>query len=211
MTIGTIAGVGVLGVVAGAAHADARIDWATGFVIADGVGVADRHAPSPAVARGTSRRGAEEAAMKQIAALVPTLPVATGGTVGDRAKLAAGVTLAAEPETDGAWRVTVGVPIEAIRQAIDGPRAWTPSGGGAAGGDVGPAIVVVRVPRSITVTPAVGWRIAGQAVATLFVGKLPAWVDKATPVVRVTRATRGELAIDKPAGNASTLFVVAPE
>jgi len=86
------------------ARADAKVDWATGLVTADGVGIADRHAPSPAVARGTSRRGAEEAAKRALAAKIATLPLAIGGTVGERAKAAVdgAFAIAAEPETDGA-------------------------------------------------------------------------------------------------------------
>ena len=100
--------------------AHAEVDWAKGLVTAPGVGVADRHAPNPAVARGTSRRVAEDAARAKLATEVAALPVAGGGKVGDKAKdaavkarLAAAVEhaleLAAEPETDGAWRVTMAV------------------------------------------------------------------------------------------------------
>ncbi len=49
------------------ARADVAVDWAKGLVTANGVGIADRHAPNPAVARGTSRRGAEDAARKKLA------------------------------------------------------------------------------------------------------------------------------------------------
>src|SRR5690242_12110336 len=119
------------------AHAD--VDWAQGMVTARGVGVADRHAPNPAVARGTSRRAAEEAARGKLAVAVAALPVASGGKVSDAAKaadvkarLAAAVDhameLAAEPETDGSWTVTLAVPIEAVRQAITGPRTLAPGG-----------------------------------------------------------------------------------
>src|SRR5262245_28637146 len=115
------------------AHADVTVDWARGLVIADAVGIADRHAPNPAVARGTSRRGAEEAAEKLIAGKLAELPLAGGGKVADKAKddavkarldraVDAAITLAAEPQTDGAWRVTMAVPIEAVRQAIVGAR-----------------------------------------------------------------------------------------
>src|SRR5690242_5647577 len=67
------------------AYAEPKIDWSRGLVIADAVGVADRHAPNPAVARGTSRRVAEAAAKKLIAAKLDELPLAGGGKVGDRA------------------------------------------------------------------------------------------------------------------------------
>src|SRR5881396_2317502 len=129
-----------------AAADDVRVDWASGLVIADGLGIADRHAPSPAVARGTARRPAEDAAKKRLRAHVLDLPLATGGKVGDhvgdaavKARLdhaiEAAFALAAEPETDGAWHVTMAVPIEAVRQAIAGPRAWP------AAGDADPPVV----------------------------------------------------------------------
>jgi hypothetical protein len=162
------------------AHAaPASVDWARGLVIADGIGLADRHAPNPAVARGTSRRIAEEAAKQTLATKVGELPVASGGTVGAKAKadaavkdrlaraIANAVTLAADPETDGSWRVTLAVPIEAVRQAVVGPRAIT-----AGGDDTGPAVVVVD---GVTAKPGVGWKVGGLEAPTLWVTALPAW------------------------------------
>ena len=117
---------------AGSAHAD--VDWAKGLVTAQGIGIADRHAPNPAVARGTSRRAAEDAARGQLAKSVGALPVAGGGTIATKAKdpavkgridraVAQAISVAAQPETDGAWTVTMAVPIEALRQAlVGGPR-----------------------------------------------------------------------------------------
>ncbi|MFT3691710.1 MAG: hypothetical protein QM831_01130 [Kofleriaceae bacterium] len=116
----------------GVAHAD--VDWARGLVTANGVGIADRHAPNPAVARGTSRRSAEDAARADLAGQVAKLPVAAGGTVGDAAKDAAvksrvdravanAIAIDADPQTDGAWKVTMAVPIEAVRLAISGGPA----------------------------------------------------------------------------------------
>lgn len=132
----------LVGALVATAHAHAHVDWARGLVIADGVGIADRHAPNPAVARGTSRRAAEDRARADLAKQVAMLPVATGGTVGaaaasdpavksrvDRA-VADAVTLTAEPQTDGAWNVTMAVPIERVRLAITGgPRAATADAG----------------------------------------------------------------------------------
>jgi hypothetical protein len=166
-----------------AARADApKIDWARGLVIADGVGVADRHAPNPAVARGTSRRGAEDAARKVLAAKVGELPVAGGGKVADKAKkdaavkarldaaVAAAVTLDAEPETDGAWRVTMAVPIEAVRQALEGGARVL-----GADGDTG---TIVAVLEGMKGKPAVG---AIDAPA-IWVTELPAWAKDAPKV-----------------------------
>lgn len=159
--------------------APASVDWARGVVTADGIGLADRHAPNPAVARGTSRRTAEEAAKKTLADKVGDLPVASGGTVGAKAKadaavndrlaraIANAVTLSADPETDGSWRVTLAVPIEAVRQALVGPRAIA-----AGADDTGPAVVVVD---GVTAKPGVGWKVGGLEAPTLWVTTLPAW------------------------------------
>lgn len=163
----------------GAAHAD--VDWAAGLVTAPGVGVADRHAPNPAVARGTSRRVAEDAARAKLASEIGSLPVAGGGKVADRAKdaavkarLAAAVEhameIAAEPETDGAWRVTMAVPIEAVRQAIGGgPRVLGDKG------DAPPPVVVVD---GASGKPAVG----AVAAASVWAGVVPDWAKDAPHV-----------------------------
>ena len=178
---------------AATAHADAKVDWAAGLVTAEGVGIADRHAPSPAVARGTSRRGAEEAAKRELAAKIASLPVATGGTVGDRAKAAVdgAFAIAADPETDGAWRVTMAVPIEAIRIALAGPRALP------AGGDPGPAILVVD---GVKAKPAIGY-LDGAAI---FVDKLPPWAKDAPHA----KGTLAGGAITVSGGTPATLYVI---
>jgi len=163
----------------GVARAD--VDWATGLVTAPGVGVADRHAPNPAVARGTSRRVAEDAARAKLAGEIAALPVAGGGKVGDKAKdadvkarladaVAHAMEIAAEPETDGAWRVTMAVPIEAVRQAIEaGPRPLGDKG------DAPPAVVVVD--------GAAGKPVVGAlAAASVWVAELPAWAKDAPHV-----------------------------
>lgn len=165
-----------------AAHAEPpKVDWARGLVIADAVGVANRHAPNPAVARGTSRRGAEEACRKLLADKVGDLPVAGGGTVEKAAKkdaavkqrvaaaVAEAITLDATPETDGAWSVTMAVPIEAVRQAIAGPREL------GADGDVGPAVTIVD---GVKGKPAVGL----IAAPTIWVSEIPAWAKDAPKV-----------------------------
>lgn len=163
----------------GGARAD--VDWAKGIVTAPGVGVADRHAPNPAVARGTSRRVAEDAARAKLATEIAALPVAGGGTVGAKAKnagvkarLAAAVehamSLEAEPETDGAWRVTMAVPIEAVRQAIgDGPRVLGDKG------DAGAAAVIVDGVGGKPLVGAVG-------AASVWVTEVPAWAKDAPHV-----------------------------
>jgi hypothetical protein len=187
----------------------ARIDWAAGRITAGGTGVADRHAPSPAVALGTSRRGADQAAKQRISAKLAALPVASGGTLARTladpairarvdAAVDAAITVAAEPETDGSWHVTLGVPIEALRQAIDGPRALP------AAGDAGPPIVVVD---GVTAKPAIGWKLGGAAVATLWVKDVPAWAKDA-PRISARAVKAGEIAVDANPGTAATLYIL---
>ncbi|TMQ07126.1 MAG: hypothetical protein E6J90_44320 [Deltaproteobacteria bacterium] len=193
----------------------AQVDWAAGRVIAGGTGIADRHAPSPAVALGTSRRRAEEAARQRIAAALGSLPLAAGGTLADRlgdaanaagtalrgridAAVAAAITVAAEPETDGSWRVTLAVPLEAIRVALAGPRALPPTG------DRGPPVVVVE---GVAARPAIGWTVAGVAAATLWVSDVPAWAGSA-PRVTARSARAGAIDADSGSGSAATLYVI---
>jgi hypothetical protein len=183
------------------AHAD--VDWASGLVTAAGVGIADRHAPNPAVARGTSRRGAEDAAKKKLADEIAALPVALGGKVADIAKvetpvaarLAAAVdhavTVSAEPETDGAWRVTLAVPIEAVRQALAGPRTLP-----AAGDQDVPVAIVDGVGGK----PAVG----ALDAATIWVKAVPAWAKDAPHVTG--KGAKGRIEGITPAP--ATLYVI---
>lgn len=196
-------------VVTATAHAEVKIDWARGLVTADAVGIADRHAPNPAVARGTSRRGAEDAAKKLLAAKLGELPVAGGSTVAAKAKdkavkerleraVSAAITVAADPETDGAWRVTLAVPIEAVRQAIAGPRAL------AADGDKGPAVIVID---GVTAKPAVGWTFGGAAAPSLWVTEVPAWAKDA-PHATAKGAKAGAIELSGIDAGPATLFVV---
>jgi hypothetical protein len=186
----------------------ARVDWAAGRVTAGGTGIADRHAPSPAVALGTSRRGADEAARQRITARLAALPLATGGTLADKlasppvkariaAAVEAAITVAAEPETDGSWHVTLAVPLEAIRLALGEPRALP------AAGDRGPPIVIVE---GVTAGPAIGWTVGGTAAATLWVKDVPAWAKDA-PRVKARSARAGAIDVEAP-GTAATLYVL---
>ena len=197
-------------VLGGTARADdATIDWARGVITAGGVGIADRHAPSPAAARGPARRAAEDAARKRLAAALPALPLATGGTL--RAKLsdpqvearvaravADAIAVEAEPETDGSWRVVMAVPLEAVRQAVAGPRPLERDDG------AGPAIVIVEGAAG---KPAVGWKIGALAAPTLWVKDVPAWAKDARRI-KAKSSHRGQLELAEAAGSASTLFVV---
>jgi hypothetical protein len=187
----------------------ARVDWAAGRVTAGGTGIADRHAPSPAVALGTSRRGAVEAAKQRIAAKLGALPLASGGTLAPRladaavkaridAAVDAAIAIAAEPETDGSWRVTLSVPIEAIRLALDGPRALP------AAGDGGPPVVIVE---GVTARPAIGWTIGGAGCATRWVKDVPEWA-KGAPRIKARSAKAGAITVDATPGTAATLYLI---
>jgi len=194
----------------GTARAEgARSDWARGLVIASAVGIADRQAPSPVSARGPARRAAEDAARKQLAAALPALPLAAGGTLGkhladaaikarvDRA-VAAAIPLDAEPSTDGSWKVTLAVPIEALRQALTGPRPAPAS-------DVdGPPIVIVEGAR---VTPAIGYKLGKLAAPAIWVQDIPAWAKDA-PRIKARGASAGTIDLAEAKGSESTLFVI---
>jgi hypothetical protein len=188
---------------------DVTVDWGRGLVTAEGIGIADRHAPSPAVARGTSRRSAEDAARQRIAKHLAKLPLAGGGTLGDKAKdpaiqaridraVAAAYAIAAEPETDGAWKVTMAVPIEAIRQAIDGPRTLP------AKGDAGPSVIVID---GAAAKPAVGWQIAGTHGPAVWVKSVPAWAKDA-PHAKAGKAANGSIDLAGTDATDATLFVI---
>lgn len=199
--------------VASAEAAPPSIDWARGLVTAEGIGLADRHAPNPAVARGTSRRDAEAAARKELAKLVATIPVGSGGTVGDAAKkdkaaserieraVTNAITMAADPETDGAWRVTLAVPLEAVRQALSGPRVLGPGAS-----DAGPAIVVVE---GVSGKPGLGVTFSGVEAAAIWVDakQLPAWATDA-PRVKGSAPKKGVIEVSGITPTAATLFVV---
>jgi len=220
---GAAIAIAVASAVATAAPSDpgaAHVDWARGLVIASAVGIADRHAPSPAVARGTARRGAEDAARRTIAAAINALPRASGGTVGEAATtpatkaaladaVAHAVTLAADPETDGAWQVTLAVPIEAVRLALGHARTLPDAG------DHGPAVIVIDGERAPS---ALGWHVAVHGadaeVATLWVDAAPAWA-KSAPHVQASVKPGGVLELaSEIAGRAGTselasaLFVI---
>jgi hypothetical protein len=186
----------------------ARVDWAAGWVIAGGTGIADRHAPSPAVALGTTRRRADDAARRRISVKLGSLPLAPGGTLADRRNdpavkaridgaVEAAITVAAEPETDGSWHVTLAVPLEALRLALAVPRALPPAG------DHDPPVVVVE---GVTARPAIGWTVAGVAAATLWATDVPAWARQA-PRITARSARAGAIEADA-AGGPATLYVL---
>ncbi len=203
-----VAAMAAMAAMSGMAQAD--VDWQTGMVTARGVGVANRAAPNPATARGPARRLAEDAARRQLAAQVVALPLAGGGTVADRTKDAAtrtrldravadALVITAELQTDGSWVLVMGVPTEAVRQALVGARAIT-----LGVKEAGPPVIVVD---GFTSAPAIGWSIATVGAATLHVTAIPAWA-KGAPHAKVSAITAAEVTIAGSAGTPSTLFLL---
>jgi len=191
------------------ASARADIDWATGLVTAPGIGLADRQAPNPAVARGPARRRAEDSARAALAKALPAMPLAGGGTLADKlgdatvkarvdAAVAGALGVTADPETDGSWKVTMAVPVEAVRQALVGPRPLGPTGDG------GPAVVIVE---GVTAAPAIGMTIGGLAAATIWTKELPSWT-KGAPRVKARKVAGAAIDADVGKATAATLFVL---
>lgn len=203
-------------------------DWTAGQLTARGLGVADRHAPSPAAARDAAKRRAIADAAAQLVSAAAELPLAGGELVGARvtavvlAELAAEASLSsAEPLVDGSWRVELALPLEALRQAAAGAARPAPADGDAA---AVPAVLVVRAPAGFS--PVIGVAIGDgkRSVrgATLWVngsadGVLPAAALAQAPSVTApaTAATAAgkragaELRVDKLGGATdATLFVV---
>ena len=124
----------VVALTAGTARADVvaelpsggAVDWSRGLVTATGIGLADRHAPSPAVGRAASRRRADDAARAKLAVALGEVAW-HGGTPGELASRdgwieALAVVVDATLNPDGSWRVKMGLPVEAIRLGLGGVR-----------------------------------------------------------------------------------------
>ncbi len=119
----------------------------------------------------------------------------------DRA-VAAALPLAADLSTDGSWKVTLAVPIEAVRQALAGPRPAPASDAD------GPPVVIIEGAKA---TPAIGYRLGKLAAPTVWIKEIPPWAKDA-PRVKARRAAGGAAsgAIDlaDPKGTESTLFLI---
>lgn len=207
--------------VSGAARAEvidplpdgAAVDWTRGVVTATGVGLADRHAPSPAVGRAASRRRADDDARGKLAAALAAVPwIETGAPAALAARdgwLAAhAVVLAATLNPDGSWKVTLGLPIEAIRSGLAGARLVP-----AAGDRDETRAVVIDATRLAKVVPVGGVAVgaARAAGATLWLDRDPpeALVGKKPRKLVATGLTAGVLAVDGTVPDlAGTLIVV---
>ena len=149
--------------------AGATVDWSHGVITARGVGPADRHAPSPAVARDAARVRAENAARAARTAAAKQLPGVEPRALADDAlaRAVARATVASmDLGTDGSVTVSLALPVEAVRVAIAGPRRAEP-----ATGDAPPAVIVDAT--ALAVTPALGLAIGGWTGPVLFVDAAP--------------------------------------
>ncbi|MBK7534176.1 MAG: hypothetical protein IPI49_02170 [Myxococcales bacterium] len=192
------------------------VDWTAGELRARGLGVADRRAPGPATARAAARRRAVADAQRQLVAAARALPWADGGALGDHldaralAAAALGAKIAdAEPLVDGSWRVELALPLEALRQAVTGPRPVVLDGPGvgAAASAVASAaddadalpLLIVRAPAAAK--PALGIAVQDRGTsrrgATLWVrgstegAGLPAQLLERAPVVEASLVGAG--------------------
>jgi hypothetical protein len=144
---------------ASGADAGADVDWARGLVIVKAVGTADRHAPGPGVARVSSLREAEDRATEALVAEAEQLPGVGTLDASARARLEASAAAAVDVDTqwlpDGSVRIERGLPIEAVRQAIAGPREVSPAWAGATDAKDAPTAIIVDA-TGTKLTPRVG-------------------------------------------------------
>ena len=98
--------------------------------------------------------------------------------------------------------MTLGVPLEALRQAVSGARSLAV---GAA--DAGPAVVVVE--GATAAKPAIGWTVGGLAAPTLWIAAdaLPPWVKDA-PRMTAKSAKAGAIEVAGTDATPATLFVI---
>jgi hypothetical protein len=186
--------------------AGADVDWTRGVAVAHAVAPADRRAPSPAVARSGARRAAEDRGRVLLAAVARALPWAAGGTVGDAIEkrgdagtaalervVARAAVTAADYMTDGSVRVTMALPIEAVRQAVDGAREV--AAGATLDDDAVTAVVVDA--RGVKVPAAVGLAIGDQRGPVLVAHARPAAAVLGPRVlaVKAAAAKAGRLAV----------------
>jgi hypothetical protein len=152
----------------------AKVDWSKGVVTVVGVGLADRHAPTPAVARSGARRRADDDARAKLTGALAEVPWIDAGAAkqlatreGWLAAHAIGIDASLNP--DGSWRVTMGLPIEAIRAGLIGPRTLP-----AKGDAPGPAIIIdATAIDGLAAVGGVGIGERARASATLWMEREP--------------------------------------
>jgi hypothetical protein len=205
-------------VMSGVARADvtqsikgATVDWSDGTITAQGIGPADRHAPSPAVARDAALARAKKAAAARLIAAAEALPGAHGLDDKQLAPVADQATVATmDVGTDGSVTVALRIPIEAVRVAIAGPRAATPAV------EAPPTTVIVDATK-LKLKPQLGLEIGGWTGPVLFVDAMPdgdselAGGHGGHRRATATKAAAGTLTIDgdPPAAGALAVVVIS--
>jgi len=185
----------------------ATVDWSRGVVIARGVGPADRHAPSPAVARDAAQVRAESAARAALDKAAHALPGVTK-KVELGAAVRGAVVTSLDLDTDGSATVVMELPIEAVRVAMNGARR------GDVNGEEAEEVVVIDATGVKGLKPMVGLGVRGTSTSvwtgpTLFVEKEEAGIGGEKPVrVKASKLAGGVLTIDGAAPGAGALVVV---
>ena len=184
------------------------VDWSAGVMVAKAVGLADRRAPAPDVARAAARsRGVTQARAHLRAALL-LVPWANGKTSTEQLSaaeletLVAAATLGrAQPQTDGGWHIELQLPVEVVRQAVQGNRKRAVDGD-----DMVPPAIALDA-RKLSVLPAVGMRVNdGGATVECAMRWVTRWPGAS---IKVSHVTAGQLAVSKPVGiKPATLCVI---
>jgi len=111
------------------------VDWTRGVILAEGAASADLQAPRPDIARIRAERVARERAAVKLDEQARGLPVAAGGTVGERLEaddaalqrfdrvVARALDESVDYGSDGSVVVVLALPVEAVRGALVGPSA----------------------------------------------------------------------------------------
>lgn len=196
------------------------IDWTAGRLEVIGAGAPDLRAPNGGIARVGAERRARLAAAKRLAEAAKTLPLASGGTVGDLvtkdeaaqarldAALAHAKALSVVYASDGAVEVVLGGSLEGIREAVAPPA--TPIGD-----DASPTAIVVS--GAAAVKPVLGMTVNGVALPTIYVpadGAADPRIGARPFAAKLTSAKDGALEIDlsaervKAAAAAGALLVI---
>ncbi|WP_428269386.1 hypothetical protein [Haliangium sp.] len=159
--------------------AGATIDWTRGLIVASGAAPGDIRAPSPEVARVAARRRALAQARGRLAEAAGAVVVGARSVtawaeaepgvaqaLGEAVERA--LVLEVEYGSDGSVVVQTGLPLEAVRQAVQGPARLALTGEGGAGepSDRAPTAIVVDA-RAVLDRPALGLSlVADQVVYT---------------------------------------------
>lgn len=175
------------------------LDFVGNELVVHAVAAADRRAPTPAIARPAARLRAEataRAALRTALPLVPfrgtytlgTLPHAGIGPEGFAALADLAVVRVADAMPDGSWRVVLALPLETVRQAVDGTRTVKPL-------EVGSDLLWLRAPAtwSPVVNPVLHWAATTLDCARWFAPS--AALPRGVQPMPLTLGRNGELEI----------------